>query len=124
MDHTCIICLDCYKNSNHDNHRVVFKKGGGGCCDCGDVEAWKKEGFCLKHSGETLEVDLDANLAESLTAIFEDLFYLYFRLALKKEKSSRKANLPLVLLGTLSELNSKGPQYNKFLSLLLQRTLP
>lgn len=22
---------------------------GGGCCDCGDVEAWKSEPFCETH---------------------------------------------------------------------------
>ena len=24
---------------------------GGGCCDCGDVEAWRESGFCSRHPG-------------------------------------------------------------------------
>lgn len=35
-DGSCIICMDCYKNGNHEGHKVIFKKAYGGCCDCGD----------------------------------------------------------------------------------------
>ena len=37
----------------------MIKKAFGGCCDCGDHEAWKKEGFCNKHTGETVDVEID-----------------------------------------------------------------
>ncbi|XP_014208989.1 E3 ubiquitin-protein ligase UBR2 [Copidosoma floridanum] len=50
MDSTCVLCVDCFKQSAHKNHK--YKMGisiGGGCCDCGDVEAWKKEPFCKIH---------------------------------------------------------------------------
>ena len=50
-DPSCIICMECFKNGNHKGHKVFFKKGGGGCCDCGDHEAWKEEGFCSQHTG-------------------------------------------------------------------------
>lgn len=40
-DPSCIICIECFENGNHKGHKVMFRKGYGGCCDCGDVEAWK-----------------------------------------------------------------------------------
>lgn len=48
---TCVLCDKCYKNSNHVGHEVYFHvaSGNGGCCDCGDEEAWLKEGCCPKH---------------------------------------------------------------------------
>lgn len=52
MDGSCIICMDCFKNGNHEGHKYVVKKAYGGCCDCGDIEAWKEEGFCKKHTGQ------------------------------------------------------------------------
>ncbi|KAK6637539.1 hypothetical protein RUM44_007961 [Polyplax serrata] len=51
MDLTCVLCVTCFKNSAHRNHNYKMASGmGGGCCDCGDVEAWKKDPFCDIHS--------------------------------------------------------------------------
>lgn len=50
--------MDCFKNSNHQGHRYMAKKAGGGCCDCGDAEAWKPSGFCKNHTGEFVEFDV------------------------------------------------------------------
>lgn len=50
MDSTCVLCVDCFKRSPHKNHK--YKMGtsyGGGCCDCGDVEAWKRDPYCETH---------------------------------------------------------------------------
>lgn len=50
MDSTCVLCVDCFKRSPHKNHK--YKMGtsyGGGCCDCGDVEAWKQDAYCQIH---------------------------------------------------------------------------
>ncbi|XP_050524886.1 E3 ubiquitin-protein ligase UBR2 [Daktulosphaira vitifoliae] len=50
MDSTCVLCVDCFKKSSHKNHK--YKMGtsyGGGCCDCGDVEAWKQDAYCQTH---------------------------------------------------------------------------
>lgn len=50
MDLTCVLCVTCFKNSAHRNHNYKMASGmGGGCCDCGDVEAWKKDPFCDIH---------------------------------------------------------------------------
>jgi hypothetical protein len=50
--------MDCYKNGDHKGHKILFKKAYGGCCDCGDPEAWKPSGFCKTHSGEAIDVDI------------------------------------------------------------------
>jgi hypothetical protein len=52
-DSTCVICDNCFRNSNHDGHEVYFHRTTpGGCCDCGDAEAWKVEGCCESHRPE------------------------------------------------------------------------
>ncbi|RHY09332.1 hypothetical protein DYB36_001865 [Aphanomyces astaci] len=51
-DSTCVMCQACFADSNHDGHDVSFQRtSAGGCCDCGDPEAWAKTGFCTKHPG-------------------------------------------------------------------------
>jgi Proteolysis_6 C-terminal/Putative zinc finger in N-recognin (UBR box) len=49
-DSTCVICDKCFRQSDHDGHEVFFHRTTpGGCCDCGDAEAWKVEGCCPLH---------------------------------------------------------------------------
>lgn len=49
-DQTCVICDECFRGSNHDGHEVYFHRTTpGGCCDCGDAEAWHVEGCCNVH---------------------------------------------------------------------------
>jgi hypothetical protein len=50
-DPTCAICVPCFQNGNHKDHDYSIIYTGGGCCDCGDITAWKREGFCSKHKG-------------------------------------------------------------------------
>lgn len=50
MDPTCVLCVNCFKQSAHRHHK--YKMGtsaGGGCCDCGDNEAWKQDHYCDEH---------------------------------------------------------------------------
>lgn len=50
MDPTCVLCVNCFKQSAHRRHK--YKMGtsaGGGCCDCGDAEAWKQDSSCDEH---------------------------------------------------------------------------
>ena len=51
LDPTCIICLDCFNNSDHEGHRTWLKTNVSGCCDCGDPEGWNMNGACTKHKG-------------------------------------------------------------------------
>ena len=49
-DETCALCHDCFSQSNHEGHDVAFFHAQeGGCCDCGDPEAWDPKGFCPNH---------------------------------------------------------------------------
>lgn len=49
-DSTCVICDACFRDSKHDGHEVYFHRTTpGGCCDCGDAEAWRLEGCCDAH---------------------------------------------------------------------------
>jgi hypothetical protein len=44
-DETCVLCHDCFSHSNHEGHDVVFYHAqAGGCCDCGDADAWDPKG--------------------------------------------------------------------------------
>ncbi|XP_011198244.2 E3 ubiquitin-protein ligase UBR1 isoform X2 [Bactrocera dorsalis] len=50
MDPTCVLCVNCFKQSAHRYHKYKMStSGGGGCCDCGDEEAWKKDHYCEEH---------------------------------------------------------------------------
>lgn len=51
-DETCVLCHDCFSHSNHEGHDVAFYHAqAGGCCDCGDADAWDPAGFCSNHGG-------------------------------------------------------------------------
>ena len=52
VDNTCVMCNDCFSKSIHQNHnyRMSQSSGGGGCCDCGDPEAWKDGYVCTDHA--------------------------------------------------------------------------
>lgn len=62
-DPTCVQCDACYRKSNHEGHEVYFHHASpGGCCDCGDLEAWKESGCCSAHSGPDVAQDPTENL--------------------------------------------------------------
>ncbi len=49
-DPTCVLCAECFQASEHKNHRYrIGNSSGGGCCDCGDEEAWKRHYYCNLH---------------------------------------------------------------------------
>lgn len=50
-DPTCAICVPCFRHGDHKGHDYAMIRTGGGCCDCGDVQAWKSNGFCSRHRG-------------------------------------------------------------------------
>ena len=67
MDPSCAICHECFTNSDHVGHDYWMFSSGGGCCDCGDVEAWKREGFCSRHPGPP-SLSLHAHACDALPA--------------------------------------------------------
>jgi E3 ubiquitin-protein ligase UBR1 len=52
LDDTCVMCSKCFHATNHDGHdvKIWISRGAGGCCDCGDPEAWKVPMECTIHS--------------------------------------------------------------------------
>jgi ATP-dependent Clp protease adapter protein ClpS len=68
-DPTCVQCDHCFKCSDHKDHEVYFHRasGRGGCCDCGDIEAWSLCGNCTEHTASSQD-EIDP-----LTAVPEGL---------------------------------------------------
>ena len=50
VDPTCVICVECFMHSPCVSHNFRLVKSGGGCCDCGDREAWNPSSFCTRHA--------------------------------------------------------------------------
>ena len=73
-DPTCAICVPCFENGNHKGHDYFTIYTGGGCCDCGDATAWKREGFCSKHKGAEQIQSLPEKYADSVAPVLSSLF--------------------------------------------------
>ncbi|XP_050384189.1 E3 ubiquitin-protein ligase PRT6 [Argentina anserina] len=73
-DPTCAICVPCFKNGNHKDHDYSIIYTGGGCCDCGDVTAWKRQGFCSKHKGAEQIQPLPEEFAIMVGPVLNGLF--------------------------------------------------
>src|SRR3989338_789806 len=79
LDPATAICLECFEPEKHVNHKYRLIRTGGGCCDCGDPQAWKPEGFCSRHDGASADDSKDythlfpAGFRERALRIFEEL---------------------------------------------------
>ncbi|KAG2783480.1 hypothetical protein PC129_g8926 [Phytophthora cactorum] len=72
-DETCVLCLKCFQNGNHEGHDVFFHRTSpGGVCDCGDSEAWAPEGFCVYHGQRDGDTAANTN-NESAGSLPEDI---------------------------------------------------
>ena len=51
LDDTCVLCSRCFDASDHTGHlvNVSISPGNTGCCDCGDLEAWRIPVHCTIH---------------------------------------------------------------------------
>ena len=59
MDATCVLCAECFQASQHKNHKYrIGNSSGGGCCDCGDEEAWKQFPHCAIHKPDDSQVTI------------------------------------------------------------------
>jgi len=89
---SCIICQECYDNSNHKGHHEYIRRDiKGGRCDCGDPEAWSLSGSCPKHSSSVLDESkvsvelLPELLRERASNTFDTLIWVLDLLCLKLE---------------------------------------
>ncbi|NXI40148.1 UBR1 ligase, partial [Galbula dea] len=95
VDPTCVLCMVCFQNSIHKNHRYkMHSSTGGGFCDCGDTEAWKAGPVCTKHepgaSGsakENSECQLNEEIMEHSRRVFPSVIkYIVDMLIWEEEK--------------------------------------
>lgn len=51
LDDSCVLCSRCFHATDHSDHHVSFfiAQQSGGCCDCGDEEAWRIAINCPYH---------------------------------------------------------------------------
>ncbi|KDR68822.1 hypothetical protein GALMADRAFT_1032198 [Galerina marginata CBS 339.88] len=51
LDDSCVLCSRCFHATDHATHNVSFfiAQQSGGCCDCGDAEAWRTDIRCPHH---------------------------------------------------------------------------
>ena len=89
-DPTCIICKDCFEKGDHTGHRVQLKRNAGGCCDCGDPEAWDEDHFCSDHKGQH-DVDPKEVLEKMPGMMKNSAFQVFTQLA--KELKTKCMNL-------------------------------
>jgi len=65
QDPNCAVCIPCFRDGNHENHDYAMIKTNGGCCDCGDIQAWARSGFCSRHVGtSTTSEDFSSTMPE------------------------------------------------------------
>lgn len=72
-DPTCAICVPCFQYGNHATHDYSMIRTGGGCCDCGDITAWKQSGFCSRHCGPGQVAPLPLSIITAATPVLEAL---------------------------------------------------
>jgi ATP-dependent Clp protease adapter protein ClpS len=93
-DTTCVLCSLCFDNSEHKNHSFrVYKSVGGGCCDCGDEDAWKLYSNCTLHSKKytkTLRSNINDEISDTVVDFLLDsvrfvCYYLGFNIKFLSE---------------------------------------
>ncbi|XP_058445563.1 E3 ubiquitin-protein ligase UBR1-like [Malaya genurostris] len=75
MDPTCVLCSMCFKKSSHRLHKYkMCTSGGGGCCDCGDSEAWKRDPICEEHKTNVADIADFSVITEKVRLCSEIIF--------------------------------------------------
>uniref|UniRef100_A0A3Q3JHU5 E3 ubiquitin-protein ligase n=1 Tax=Monopterus albus TaxID=43700 RepID=A0A3Q3JHU5_MONAL len=98
-DPTCVLCMQCFLGSVHKNHRYrMTTSGGGGFCDCGDTEAWKKGPYCQKHTptdnSRDTEEDPVAQLPTDMVARGYSIFSIILKYAVELLTWEQEDQLP------------------------------
>uniref|UniRef100_A0A2M4A3M0 E3 ubiquitin-protein ligase n=2 Tax=Anopheles triannulatus TaxID=58253 RepID=A0A2M4A3M0_9DIPT len=105
MDGTCVLCSSCFKKSSHREHKYkMATSGGGGCCDCGDVEAWKRDPVCDDHNQSRADLDASNREATPLPEPIQQRCKLVFRAIL--DYCMRVLQVHGSLVGLVDEENS------------------
>uniref|UniRef100_A0A8D0L320 E3 ubiquitin-protein ligase n=1 Tax=Sphenodon punctatus TaxID=8508 RepID=A0A8D0L320_SPHPU len=99
VDPTCVLCMGCFLESIHREHRYrMTTSGGGGFCDCGDTEAWKEGPYCQKHEHSTTETQEEedplVHLSEDMIARAYNIFAIVFQYAVDILTWEKENELP------------------------------
>ncbi|KAG6853526.1 hypothetical protein C0991_003446 [Blastosporella zonata] len=70
LDDSCVMCANCFHATDHADHNVSFfiAQQPGGCCDCGDEEAWRVPLQCPSHP-PSRRADVDATPKSSAKSL-------------------------------------------------------
>ncbi|CAM5121887.1 unnamed protein product [Eretmochelys imbricata] len=102
IDPTCVLCMDCFQNSIHKNHRYkMHTSTGGGFCDCGDTEAWKTGPLCANHepgAESTTKANSECQLNEELMAQAKKMFPSVLKYIVDMTIWEEEKELPPVLM--------------------------
>ncbi|KAM9476389.1 E3 ubiquitin-protein ligase UBR2 isoform 2-T2 [Clarias gariepinus] len=97
-DPTCVLCMQCFLGSVHKEHRYrMTTSGGGGFCDCGDTEAWKKGSYCQKHEpniSDSSQEDPLASLSADMIARTYNIFSIILKYAVDMLTWDKENELP------------------------------
>ncbi|XP_062851990.1 E3 ubiquitin-protein ligase UBR2 isoform X1 [Trichomycterus rosablanca] len=97
-DPTCVLCMQCFLGSVHKEHRYrMTTSGGGGFCDCGDTEAWKKGPYCQKHEpniGDSSQEDPLASFSADMIARTYNIFSIMLKYAVDMLTWDKEDELP------------------------------
>ncbi|KAM6956516.1 E3 ubiquitin-protein ligase UBR2 isoform 1-T1 [Aplochiton taeniatus] len=97
-DPTCVLCMQCFLGSVHKEHRYrMTTSGGGGFCDCGDTEAWKKGPYCQKHEpniSDSSQEDPLAHLSADMIARCYNIFSIILKYAVDMLTWDKEDELP------------------------------
>ncbi|XP_036402370.1 E3 ubiquitin-protein ligase UBR2 [Megalops cyprinoides] len=100
-DPTCVLCMQCFLGSVHKEHRYrMTTSGGGGFCDCGDTEAWKKGPYCQKHEpniSDASQEDPLAHLSADMIGRAYNVFSIVLKYAVDMLTWEKEDELPLGL---------------------------
>ena len=99
VDATCVMCSECFNNSIHTKcNYKMNQSSGGGCCDCGDPEAWTKGHACLHHqpradNEERLETEAEKRLTKRSQKLFLAIIRLAYELLIQNVEVFDKGDL-------------------------------
>lgn len=103
----------------------------GGCCDCGDVQAWRPTGFCSVHSGASAEDDdpaegmpprLKTNMLVLVGAVTHRILTYCAHLRIGKGNKKTQIRFVCVLISWLTEVVSCGDGIRRAVGLYLTST--
>ncbi|XP_053731591.1 E3 ubiquitin-protein ligase UBR2 [Synchiropus splendidus] len=98
-DPTCVLCMRCFLGSAHKDHRYrMTTSAGGGFCDCGDTEAWKRSPYCQKHTPSSkstcLEEDPLSLLSPDLLSRSINIFSILLKYSVDLLTCNKEDELP------------------------------